>query len=150
MAYVDIGKVRGLVEPILTELGMELVEARFLSEQGRPTLRILIDREGGVSVGDCERVSREIETLLQVEEAIPASYNLEVSSPGLDRPLVKESDFVRYAGQKASIRTREAMEGRRNYKGLLKGVEAGEVVVEVDGQDYRIPVGLIEKAHLVY
>lgn len=150
MAHADLGKVRKLVEPILSEFGIELVEMRFITEQGQPTLRILIDREGGVTVGDCERVSREIETLLQVEEAVPSSYNLEVSSPGLERPLVKEEDFARFAGKTAAVKTSEPIEGRRNYKGLLQGVEAGEILMLIDGKGYRIPLGLVERAHLVF
>jgi ribosome maturation factor RimP len=131
-------------------LGYELLELRFLTEQGRQFLRIMIDREGGISVGDCERISREVETLLEVEEVVKGRYDLEVSSPGLDRPLVKESDFVRYAGRNASLKTREPIEGRRNYKGLLKGMEGGTVVMVIDGKEFRIPIGLVEKAHLVF
>lgn len=150
MAFVDLQKIRTLVEPIVSQLGYELLEARFLTEQGRPLLRISIDREGGIQVGDCQRVSREIETVLEVEEMVGLPYHLEVSSPGFDRPLVKETDFVRYVGKIASIKTREPIDGRRNYKGLLQGVEEGRVLMMIDGKEFKIPVGLIERAHLVY
>jgi ribosome maturation factor RimP len=153
MGFVDLQKVRSLVEPVVGQLGYELIDVRFLTDRGRRLLRILVDREGGVSVGDCERVSREIETLLEVEEAVRERYDLEVSSPGFDRPLVKESDFARFAGKNAALKTKEpvvAYGGRRNYKGLLKGVEEGVVVMMIDGKEFRIPLGLVERAHLVF
>ena len=146
----SLQKAFDLIGPILLPLGFELVDLQLATEPGRRILRVLIDKEGGISVGDCEKASREIETAIEVEEVIRERYSLEVSSPGLDRPLVKEADFVRFAGQTASIKTREPIEGRRNYKGTLKGVEAGEIVIEVDHQDYRIPWKLIEKANLVF
>ncbi len=148
MGLVDIQKIRVLVEPVLQELGLDLVELRQLTEYGRPTLRVAIDKEGGVTVGDCQRVSREIDTLLEVEAGIRERFFLEVSSPGLDRPLNKEADFVRFVGRSASVKTREPIEGRRNYKGLLKGVADGTIVMVIDGREYKIPVGLVERAHL--
>lgn len=130
-------------------LGYELVDVRFVVEQGRPTLRIFVDKEGGITVGDCERVSREIDTLLDVEGVVRERYLLEVSSPGLNRPLVQEKDFVRFAGKTAFLATTEPIEGRRRYKGLLKGVEDGKAVMEIDGKEYRVPLNLIGKANLV-
>lgn len=153
MGFVDLQKVRSLVEPVVGQLGYELIDVRFLTDRGRRLLRILVDREGGISVGDCERVSREIETLLEVEGAVRERYDLEVSSPGLDRPLVKESDFIRFAGKNLALKTKEPIVeygGRRNYKGLLKGLEGNDVVMIVDGKEYRISLGLIERANLVF
>jgi ribosome maturation factor RimP len=153
---MDLKKVNGLLEPVLGPLGYELVDARFLTEHGRHILRLFVDRvdrEGGMTVGDCERVSREVETLLEVEGILGERSVLEVSSPGLNRPLTKEADFTRFAGKAAEIATTQPIEahgGRRNYKGTLRGVENGEVVVEVDQKDYRVPLALIERAHLVY
>lgn len=149
MGFVDIQRIKDLVEPVLRELGLELVELRQLTEYGRPILRVAIDKEGGVTVGDCQQISREIDTLLEVEAGIRERFFLEVSSPGLDRSLNREADFVRFVGQSASVKTRAPIEGRRNYKGLLKGVEKGTIVMVIDGQEYKIPVGLVEKAHLV-
>ena len=149
---MDIQKIRVLVEPVIAGLGCEVLEIRFLTEMGRRVLRIAIDRPEGVQVGDCERASREISTLLDVE-GIGDRYFLEISSPGLDRPLVKEADFVRFTGKMASLKTREPVVehgGRRNYKGTLKGVEEGRVVMTIDGQDYWVPLSLIERASLVY
>ncbi len=150
---MNIEKIRALTLPVLEALGYELIDVRYVVEQGRPVLRIFIDCEGGVKVGDCERASRELETLLEVEGGIGERYYLEVSSPGLDRPLVKEADFVRFAGKVASVKTRTPVEeygGRRNYKGLLKGVEEGRAVMVIDGQEFRVPLNLIERAHLVF
>jgi len=147
---MEIGKVRSLIEPIVSALGVQLVDVRSLTEHGRSVLRVMVDREGGVTVGDCSSVSREIETLLDVEESIRGRYDLEVSSPGLDRPLVTEADFVRYTGKVASIKTQESIEGRRNYKGALQGVVEGNIVMTIDGKEFRIPVGFVEKAHLVW
>lgn len=149
---MDIQKTQQLIEPVVGLLGYELVQVRFLVDQGRPTLRIFVDREGGVTIGDCEKVSREIETLLEVEGAVRERYHLEVSSPGLNRPLTKESDFSRFAGKIASLTTRNPVPeygDRRHYKGLLKGVEDGKAVMEIDGKEYRVPLGLVGKANLV-
>lgn len=147
---MNVEKVRSLIAPVLETLGYELIDVRQVSELGRNILRVCIDCEGGVKLADCERVSREIETLLEVEGDIRDRYSLEVSSPGLNRPLVKETDFVRFAGKVAAVKTREPIDGRRNYKGMLKGVEEGRAVMVIDGQEYRVPLDLIEKAHLVY
>ncbi len=147
---MDLPKVRQVAEPILAGLGLELIDVQFLVDQGRPVLRVLMDKPGGVTVEDCRRISREIDTVLEVEGVVTGRYFLEVSSPGLDRPLLKEADFVNYVGKVAAVKTREPIEGRRNYKGLLKGVEEGRIRIEIDGQDFLVPLELVEKAKLVY
>jgi len=152
-SVMDLKRLKLLIDPVLTPLGYELVDVRYVVEQGRSIMRVMIDCEGGVKVDDCERASREIETLLEVEGDIRDRYHLEVSSPGLNRPLVKEADFVRFTGKVAAVKTREPIDeygGRRNYKGLLKGVEEGRAVMLIDGQEYRVPINLIEKANLVF
>lgn len=146
---LDLQRVRSLIESIVAPLGYELVDVSQLSEAGRWLLRVLIDREGGVTVGDCQRVSREIETPLDVDELVPAACRLEVSSPGLDRPLVKERDFEKYAGREAKIETKDPIDGRRNFKGVLKGMDEGMISITVDGRDFRIPLGGVKKARLV-
>src|SRR3989338_6010051 len=118
---MDLGTIRKLIEPVVELLGYELVDVRFVVAQGRPILRVFVDKEGGVTVGDCERVSREIETLLEVESVVRERYLLEVSAPGLNRPVVQEKDFVRFAGKAASLTTTEPIPGRRNYQGVLTG-----------------------------
>lgn len=150
MAAVELEKVRQLVEPIVREFGLELIACQWGTDPSGRALRILIDREGGVTVGDCQTISREVETVIEVEGLVGDRYHLEVSSPGLNRPLVKEEDFSRFAGKTAAVKTSQPIEGRRNYKGLLKGLGEGQVVMEIDGKEYRIPLGLIEKAHLVF
>lgn len=147
---VDLKKVQTLVEPIAASLGYEVVQVQWATDQGGSILRVLMDREGGVQVGDCQTLSREIETLLEVEGVVAMRYRLEVSSPGLNRPLVKETDFLRFTGKEAVVKTREPIEGRRNYKGLLQGVELSHILMLIDGQQFRIPIGLVEKAHLVF
>jgi len=142
-------RIRALAAPVAGSLGVELVDVEFTSEYGRRVLRIYIDRPGGVTVEDCERVSRELGTILDVEDPIPQSYNLEVSSPGLDRPLKTENDFSRYAGKRARIKTREPLDGRRNFKALIDKVDGGEVTVtDFDGKVFTIAISNIDKAKL--
>ncbi len=134
-----------LLEPAIEALGYELVELEFPPH----LLRIYIDREGGVTVDDCEAVSRQVSAVLDVEDPIPGAYTLEVSSPGLDRPLRKEADFVRFAGEQVKLELALPKDGRRRYTGTLKRCEAGEVTVEVDGVEHTLPLADIGKARLV-
>lgn len=134
-----------LLEPAIEALGYELVELEFPPH----LLRIYIDREGGITVDDCEVVSRQVSAVLDVEDPIPGAYTLEVSSPGLDRPLRKEADFIRFAGERAKVELALPKDGRRRFTGTLKGCEAGEVLIEVDGEDHRLPLADIDKARLV-
>lgn len=138
-----------LDEPI-RNLGCELVACDFTTVSGRRTLQVFIDREGGVGVADCARVSHGIGDLLDVEDLIEGAYHLEVSSPGLDRPLRKDRDFSRFAGNEVRVRTYEPIDGRRNYRGRIVGVESGLVTLEVDGKPYTVPVAAMERANLVY
>ena len=135
---------------ILQGLGVELLEVRQVVDHGRSVIRIVIDREGGIKVGDCELVSRELGTPLDVAGLIPDRTFLEVSSPGLNRPLVKEADFQRFAGQKVWIRTRDPIDGRRNFKGTLQGIEQQQISVLIDGQAFQVPYREIDRAQLVY
>ena len=153
MGQANLERIRFLVEPVLGPLGFELLDARFLTEHGRRILRLFVDREGGVTVGDCERISHELETMLEVEGVLGERSVLEVSSPGLDRPLTKLEHFQKYAGKMAAVTTARPIDeygGRRNYKGLIRSVENGAVVMEIDRQEFRVPLGLIDKAHLVF
>lgn len=139
-----------LVEPVAEGLGLEVVEVEYTFERGGRLLRVYIDKPGGVTIDDCSDLSREFSTILDVEDPIPERYSLEVSSPGLDRPLVKEGDFERFAGRKAKIKTREPIEGRRNFKVTIEGMGEGSsvVVVDADGKRWAIPLAIIEKARL--
>lgn len=144
-------KLRAIAEPFLLSLGMELVDIGFVSEHGRKILRLFIDKPGGVTLDDCSSVSREFGTILDVQDVMPsARYVLEVSSPGLDRPLIKEKDFIRFAGKRARIRTKAPIDGRRNFQAVIKGVEGGCVLIEdFDGKSFRLSLPDIDKANLI-
>lgn len=142
-------RVRALAAPILAELGLELVDAEFRREAHGWVLRLYMDRPGGVTLDDCQRVSEELGDHLDVEDFIGYAYHLEVSSPGLDRPLTRDQDFERYAGRTVQVSTLEPLEGRRKFRGRLAGLEDGTVLVDLpDGQRARIPRELIRRARL--
>ncbi|HKJ07925.1 MAG TPA: ribosome maturation factor RimP [Gammaproteobacteria bacterium] len=136
-----------LIEPAVNTLGCELVGVEYVS--GSSLLRVYIDRPEGVTLDDCEAVSYQISGLLDVEDPIPGHYSLEVSSPGLDRPLFKAADFERFAGQQVRIRLGMPLDGRRKFKGVLHGLRGDDVVIEEDGQQFRLPLERIEHARLV-
>jgi ribosome maturation factor RimP len=139
----------GLLEAPIGALGYEVVELEFHPQGRGGLLRVFIDKEGGVTVDDCEIVSRQVSAVLDVEDPIPGAYTLEVSSPGLDRPLRKAADFARFAGQQARIELSLPIEGRRRFAGPLKGCEADEVLIEVDGVLHKLPLSGIVRANLV-
>lgn len=142
-------RVERILGPLLDAEGFSLVDVEYKRERRGWILRVFIDKEGGVTLEDCARVSREFGQLLDVEDIIPTSYHLEVSSPGLDRPLKKEEDFVKYSGRKVRIKTKEQISGRRNFKGALLGCTEGKVMVKVEGSEvFAIPFSAILKANL--
>jgi len=142
-------RIIALASPVAEGFGLELVDVTFTSEFGRRILRICIDKPGGVTVEDCEKVSRELGTVLDVEDPIPQNYNLEVSSPGLDRPLKTEKDFARFSGKRARIRSKEPIDGRRNFKATIDSVSNGEVsVTDFDGRKFTIAISNIDRAKL--
>ncbi len=136
------------MEPILQDYAMELVDVEYQREAQGWVLRVYIDREGGVTIDDCAQVSGELGTIIEVRDLIPNPYILEVSSPGLTRPLKKPKDFQKYRDHLVKIKTFEPLEGRRNFKGTLLGLEGDLVRVVVDGQGYGIPLKSIAKANL--
>lgn len=143
-------KVETSVSPVLLNLGYTLVGREFVFEHGQLILRLYIDKpDGGVTVNDCERASRAIEDMLDAENFIDSRYNLEVSSPGLNRPLKSVEDFESHKGKTVRIKTSEPIEGRSNYKGGLTAVRDGCVYVEIDGIVYKVPIDKISKARLV-
>lgn len=142
-------KLLSLLEAPVGALGYEVVELEFHPQGRGGLLRVYIDREEGVTVDDCEIVSKQVSAVLDVEDPIPGHYTLEVSSPGMDRPLRKPKDFVRFAGEQARIDMELPIEGRRRFAGTLKGCEADEVTIEVDGVLHKLPLGGIGKARLV-
>ncbi|MFP5504618.1 MAG: ribosome maturation factor RimP [Gammaproteobacteria bacterium] len=146
----DPFNLRDLLEPAVAALGCELVGIEYHPSGKHSLLRIYIDRPEGVTVDDCSAVSYQISGLLDVEDPIPGHYTLEVSSPGLDRPLFGARDFERFAGHEVKIRTRFPVEGQRNFRGLLQGMQGQQVVVdEQDGRRVELPLDQIEQARLV-
>ena len=140
-----------LVEPILEEMGFELVAVEYLSRNGRWVLQLYIDKEGGVTIDDCARVSREIGDLIDVRDIIEHEYVLEVSSPGLDRPLKKLKDFQWAVGRNVKLRTTaRPRDGRSNYTGRLERVDGDVLTLEVDGEEFLFSIDEVEKANLVY
>lgn len=138
--------VADLVEP----MGYELVGVEYRSGTNYAgTLRIYIDHEQGITLEDCTKVSRQLSAVLDVEDPIGSAYTLEVSSPGLDRPLFKPQDYVRFAGHRVNIKLRDKIDGRRRYLGILQGLEDDCVVVDQDDERWELPLELIEQARLV-
>ncbi|MDM3871294.1 ribosome maturation factor RimP [Porticoccus sp. W117] len=142
-------QLRQLFEPVVDALGCQLWGLELLPQGKHMLLRIYIDKADGVGVEDCERVSRQVSSLLDVEDPISGEYTLEVSSPGADRPLYTLAQCEQFIGESVSIKLRFPYEGRRNFKGLLKGVEDGDVVVEVDNHEYLFPFDGVEKANII-
>jgi len=144
-------KVRGIAAPLAAAEGLELVDVEFAGAGGHPTLRLYIDKAGGVSLDDCTQVSRAVSAALDVEDPIEGSYELEVSSPGLDRPLRTAEHFQRFAGENVRIKTYGPLENagsRKTFVGRLVGIEGEHVLVEVEGAVFRIPQNLIAKANI--
>jgi len=143
-----IQEIRQLAEALLQHEQMELVDVQFRRESTGWVLRLLIDKPGGVMLDDCSFISRQLSDLLDVKNIIHHPYNLEVSSPGVNRPLKKESDYKRHIGECVTIKTRCLIDNRRIFKGKLAGFRDGDVCVVVEGKDYSISVDVIEKANL--
>jgi ribosome maturation factor RimP len=141
--------VTELIEPVLLANGLELIDVEFNKEGKNWILRIYIDREGGVTLADCQKVSRLAGDLIEVEEVIEPVYTLEVSSPGLNRVLKKEKDFLKYSGKKIYVQCHAPIGGRKKFTGILTGFIDQSIHFEVDGQHYTIPLNLVAKANLV-
>lgn len=137
-----------MLEPVIEALGFELVGIEYQANPKNAVLRIYIDTEQGVTLDHCAQVSHQVSGVLDVEDPIQGNYNLEVSSPGVDRPLFKFSDFERFAGELVRIRISGAIEGRRKFHGVLRGVRDDTVLVECDGAEWALPFGQVDKAHL--
>lgn len=147
--------LRTMLASGVAALGFELVDAELTGSTRRPTLRVYIDGPRGVTVGDCADVSRQLSAILDVENPLPGTYILEVSSPGLDRPLVDLKDFRRFSGETVKVKLHQALAGRRNFKGRLEGVSGEHVVLELNGMDggnkerIELDFSNIERAKLV-
>ncbi|RME67708.1 MAG: ribosome maturation factor RimP [Nitrospirae bacterium] len=142
-------KVLALAEEAAEVAGVEVDDVEILGHPGNMTVRVIIDSEQGITIDDCERVSRQLEALLDIEDPIEGSYNLEVSSPGLDRPLRKIEDFVRFKGRLARVITKERIDNQTFFVGRIEDVEDGDVVVlKLKKKTLNIPFRLISKARL--
>jgi len=141
-----------LAEPVVLATGLELVDVQYRPESGRMILRLLIDRpEGGVTLDEITRAARELGDVLDAHDPIPGQYQLECSSPGLNRPLVREAHFARALGKQVRVRTREPLNGRRQYRGRLDAVTAeGVTVVEQGDASCFVPFAAIERANIEY
>jgi len=146
-----VNEVFLLAEPLLHEFGMEIVDVEFLSESGRWILRVFIDKENGVTVDDCASVSRELGDLIDAKNIIDYRYVLEISSPGLNRPLRKESDFMRSIGKMVKLKMSRPINKRRSFTGRLANVREGMISLSVDGNNLvELPLNEIDKARVKY
>lgn len=161
----QLQRLISIIEPVCQSAGYELVDVRFTLEQGGWVLRVCIDRPldpavdpaevpaDRVDLHDCENLSRELSAVLDVDDPIPQAYNLEISSPGIDRPLRTEAHYAYFRGSEAKIQLFTGLPTpsgeRRNFRGILRGVEAGAVAIEVDGEVFHLPIDDIDHAKLV-
>ncbi|MBW1973200.1 MAG: ribosome maturation factor RimP [Deltaproteobacteria bacterium] len=143
-------EVKKIVDPILIQERVELVDIEFKREKKGWVLRFFIDKEGGVNIDDCVNFSHEVSHLLDIEDFIPLPYTLEVSSPGLNRPLKKEKDFLSALGKKIKVKTISPIKGRRNFKGILKDFNDKSLFIEIDNEIFTIPFSSVTKANLLY
>ena len=146
----SVNKVAQLVSPTVEALGLQLWGIEHSSQGKYSVLRIFIERDTGVTINDCEQVSRQVSAILDVEDPIAGEYTLEVSSPGTDRPLFTVEQFQQYCGEEVDIRMRSPIDGRRKFKGMLRNVVNRVVQIEVEGSSFELPHEEIEKANIVY
>ena len=142
-------QIQALIEPVVKAMGYELVGIEYLAQGRHSLLRVYIDVASGITLDDCERVSHQLSGVLDVEDVITGQYNLEVSSPGLDRPLFTEEQFQRFVGEQANIRLATPVNGRRKFQGEILGSIAGNVRLKMDDEEILLPLSAIEKANLV-
>jgi ribosome maturation factor RimP len=143
-----VDRVRAMIHPIVFKEGMEVVEIEYRRESSGWVLRLILDKEKGVTLDDCARISQEVGRSLDVEDVIPTPYTLEVSSPGLTRPLKTEKDFMKYRHRLIKLKTVDPVQNRRQFKGRLLGVSENGVEIEVDGGVFHIPLSNVAKANL--
>jgi|SRR5579872_2077490 len=152
MQGVIASKIEEIARRVAGSEGLELVEVEVKGGGAHRFVRISIDKPDGVTHGDCEMVSQQVGTILDVEDVVPGGrYTLEVSSPGVERKLFKQEDYQRFQGKKAKVTLRDPVDGRRNWDGTLAGFENGEVALEVQpGKTIRFPLDHVQKANLKF
>ena len=137
-----------MLEPIVKSMGFELWGIEYISQGRHSVLCIYIESDQGITADDCAGVSHQVSSVLDVEDTISGEYTLEVSSPGMDRLLFKLAQYTAYVGEGIELRLRSPFEGRRKFKGILKGIEGEDVVVQVDNHEYLLPYSAVEKARI--
>lgn len=154
-------KLHELIQPVVESLGCELWGLEYLTQGRQATLRIYIEKpvnenaenpeeqDIGVGLHDCEKVSRQVSSVLDVEDPIASHYTLEVSSPGMDRPLFTLVQFERSVGEKVAIKLSRKFEERKNFTGVIAGIEGDEVIVRIDDEEYLLPIDMIDKANII-
>jgi ribosome maturation factor RimP len=138
-----------LFEPVVTGMGYDLIEIEHIPNPKHGILRLYIDKDDGVTIDDCSAVSEQISALIDVEEPIRGHFNLEISSPGMDRPLTRLKDFQRFAGALVKLKTIRPLDGQRNFKGRILQANEDVLVIETDTEEISLPMNAIEKARLV-
>ncbi|MCG8413516.1 MAG: ribosome maturation factor RimP [Pseudomonadales bacterium] len=146
----SVAKVQNLIEPTVEALDLELWGIEHAAQGKYSVLRIYIESDAGITIDDCEKVSRQVSAIFDVEDPIAGEYTLEVSSPGLDRPLFTLEQFGQFAGTEVNVRMRGPIEGRRKFKGVVAGVAEDSVSMKVDDEIVVLPFADIEKANVVY
>lgn len=141
--------LRKLLEPVVNAMDYELLGIEFHAHGGSGLMRVYIDAPDGIGLEDCERVSRQVSSVLDVEDPIPGHYTLEVSSPGLDRPLFTQAHFERFAGSKVKLQMDVPVNGRRKFAGVLVGMRDGQVVIREEAEEVTLPLERIKQARLV-
>jgi len=143
-----VQKVTQIADPIILEEGLELVDVEYLKAGKNWILRVYIDKPGGVNLDDCQNLSRQLSDLIDINETIATPFTLEVSSPGLDRPLKKVEDYIRFIGKKARIQTFTQIEGQKKFTGIIKSANDSAVTIVAENAVREIPMGKISKARL--
>ncbi len=145
----DLSNLWSLFEPVVDGMGYELIEMEHFPNPKHGVLRLYIDAPAGVTIEDCSSVSRQISALIDVEDPVRGQFALEVSSPGMDRPLKRLKDFQRFIGEMVKIKTSMPLDGQRNFKGRLLGADDLSVVIETDTEELTLPMAAIDKARLI-
>lgn len=143
-----IEQLQTLLAPIIESLGYQCWGIEFISQGKHSLLRVFIDHAKGIGVEDCEVVSKQVSAILDVEDPIPYEYTLEVSSPGMDRPLFTLEQYEQFVGEMVKVKLRSLFDGKRNFVGILQGVEDQQIVLRVENEEYLLPIELVDKANI--